>query len=85
MADVLIERACERYRKEISLEDERLIQNSSIDDVRVAVQQIERQLAARQSLRNLDRLQPYLDSIERYSKAVEVLSNAVPFLPYAWV
>ncbi len=85
MAEIRIEHSCERFRKGISPEDNRSLQKVSIDDVRHAVRQIERQLAARQCLRNLDRLSPYLDAIERYSKTVEVLSNAVPFLPYAWV
>ncbi|KAI1399172.1 hypothetical protein F4819DRAFT_429846 [Hypoxylon fuscum] len=84
MAEILIERSCQRFRQEISPEDDGSIRASSIDDVRQAIRHIERQLAARQCLRNLDRLNPYLDGIERYSKAIDVLANAVPFLPYVW-
>lgn len=85
MAEILIERSCKRFRKELLVEDEESIRNSSIEDVRQAIRQVERQLAARQCLRNLDRLNPYIDGIQRYSKAIDVLSNAIPFLPYIWV
>lgn len=85
MTDTLIERACQRFSKELSPEDDREIKSTSIDDVRQAIRLVERQLAARQCLRNLDRLKPYLDGIERYSKAIEILANAVPYLAYTWV
>lgn len=85
MAQRLIELSCERFRRDISDEDDKSIRAASLDDVRVSIRQIETQLAARQSLRNLERLIPFLDAIERYSKAVDPLCNGVPFLPYIWV
>lgn len=85
MALRLIELSCKRFSDEISDEDNKLIRTTSLDDVRIAVRQIETELASRQSLRNLDRLTPYLDAVERYSKAIDPLCNGVPFLPYIWV
>lgn len=85
MALRLIELSCKRFSDEISDEDDKLIRTTSLDDVRIAVRQIETELASRQSLRNLDRLTPYLDAVERYSKAIDPLYNGVPFLPYIWV
>ena len=85
MAQRLIELSCKRFSSEISNEDDELIRATSLDDVRVAIAQIETQLASRGSLRYLSRLNPYLDAVERYSKAVDPLCNGVPFLPYIWV
>ncbi len=86
MAQRLIELSCQRFRQSISPQGDRSIRStSSLDEVRHAVIQIQTQLAARSSLRNLGRLSPYLDAIERYSKAIDPLCNGVPFLPYVWV
>ncbi|KAM0437530.1 hypothetical protein ACHAPT_001894 [Fusarium lateritium] len=85
MGLVLIERACERFQKQLSVEENRKIQGvASVDDVRHAIRGIEEHLAARQSLRNLDRLTPFLDAIDRLSKPIDVLCNGTPFLPYVW-
>lgn len=86
MGLVLIERACERFRKQLSEEDNREIQQTTkVDDVRHAVRQIEQCLAARQSLRSLERLRPFLDAVDRLSKPIDVLCNGTPFLPWVWV
>jgi hypothetical protein len=86
MAERMIQRACERFQKELSPQDANLIQpTTSLDEVKIAIQQIERQMAARQSLRNLQRITPFVDAIDRYSKAVEVAANGTPYLPWLWV
>lgn len=57
----------------------------SLDDVKLALRQVERQLAARQALRNFDRLAPFIDATEHYAKAIEVACNGTPFMPWIWV
>ncbi|KAI1824553.1 hypothetical protein F4861DRAFT_505422 [Xylaria intraflava] len=85
MADRMIQRACERFEKELSPHDANLIQSTiSLDNVKAAIHQVERELAARQSLRNLQRLTPFVDAIDRYSKAIEVAANGTPYLPWLW-
>ncbi|KAH6869113.1 hypothetical protein B0T10DRAFT_313885, partial [Thelonectria olida] len=85
MAQRMIERACDRFRKEISPDDARLIETTvSLDDVKLAICQIERQLAARQRLRDLDSITPFINAIERYSRALDVAANGTPFLPWIW-
>ncbi|EXK75675.1 hypothetical protein FOQG_19559, partial [Fusarium oxysporum f. sp. raphani 54005] len=85
MGLVLIERACERFQKQLSPEDKDAIQASeNVDDVRQAIRLVERHLAARQSLRNLDRLTPFLDAIDRLSKPIDILCNGTPYMPYVW-
>ncbi|KAF4957355.1 hypothetical protein FSARC_11330 [Fusarium sarcochroum] len=85
MAQRTIQIACDRFRREISSDDARLIEaTTSLDDVKLAISQVERQLAARQLLRDMDRIAPFLDAIERYSKALEVAANGTPYLPWIW-
>lgn len=86
MGLVLIERACVRFQKQLSPEDKGVIQASkNVDDVRHAIHRIEQHLAARQNLRNLDRLTPFLDALDRLSKPIDVLCNGTPFMPYVSV
>ncbi|KAL4732721.1 hypothetical protein ACLX1H_001740 [Fusarium chlamydosporum] len=86
MSQLLIERACERFRKQLSTGQEDEIQRlKNVDDVRHAIQRVEQQMAARQSLRNFDRLTPFLNAIDRLTKPIDVLCNGTPFMPYAWI
>jgi hypothetical protein len=86
MAQSVLERACARFRSEISIEDAHLISSiSKFDEVIIAIRQVEQQLAARQALRNFERLAPFLSAIENYSKALEVACNGTPYLPWIWV
>ncbi|KAM6529652.1 hypothetical protein FALCPG4_007781, partial [Fusarium falciforme] len=81
----MIERACDRFRREISSDDARLVETTaSLDDVKLAIRQVEQTLAARQQLRNVAQITPFVDAIERYSRALDVLANGTPYLPYIW-
>ncbi|KAI0537717.1 hypothetical protein GGR58DRAFT_470502 [Xylaria digitata] len=85
MAQSVFQRACDRFRSELSSEDAILITSTrKFDEVKLAIRQVEQQLAARQELRDFDRLAPFLDAIETYSKALEVACNGTPYLPWIW-
>jgi hypothetical protein len=58
-----MEFSCERFRKDLNAEDDRLIRATSLDDVRAAIAQTERELASRQGMRNFNRLSTYIDAI----------------------
>lgn len=85
MAQQLLERACQRFRDELTSNEDHEIRATSWQDVQHAVVDIERQLAARQCLRNLERLSPYLKAVEDYGTVVEVFCNSSTFVPYVWV
>lgn len=84
MAQQLLERACQRFRDELTPEEDCEIQGTSWQDVQHAIVDIERQLAARQCLRNLDRLSPYLKAVEGYGSVADIFGNSSPFVPYVW-
>jgi uncharacterized FlgJ-related protein len=75
------EKTVQRY----SRTDDREFRNTELRDVRDAAKQVERQLAARQCMRNMKRLEPFLNGLEAYSKVIEVLCNGTPFLSWIWV
>lgn len=65
-------------------EDAHDFAKTSLNDVRRAVEAIEDQLAARQCLRNMRRLDPLFRGLDHYSKSVDILCNGTPFLPWIW-
>ncbi|KAF2108637.1 hypothetical protein BDV96DRAFT_616200 [Lophiotrema nucula] len=77
--------AYEDLERTITPADARNLQSTStLAQVREAAVDIERQLAARQALRNMRRLTPLLNGLEHYAKVVDVLCNGTPFLPWIW-
>ena len=56
----------------------------TLKQVEDAALEIENQLAARQSLRNMRRLVPLFKGLEHYSRVVDILCNGTPFLPWIW-
>jgi hypothetical protein len=64
--------------------DGRNFHDTTLQDVRTAAKQIEQDLGARQCLRNMRRIEPFLAGLERYSNVVDVLCNGTPYLPWIW-
>jgi hypothetical protein len=64
--------------------DSRNLHAVTLQDVRDAALDIEKQLAARGSLRNMRRLMPLFKGMEHYAKVVDVLCNGTQYLPWIW-
>ena len=76
--------AFERFAITVSPDDQRLFNNTKLEDVRDEAIKIERQLRARRTQRNMACLEPFLRGMEHYSKVVEVLCNGTPYLSWIW-
>lgn len=68
----------------ITTDDSRCFPESTLSHVRNEALDIENRLAARRSLRNMRRLMPLFTALEHYSKAIEVLCNGTPYMPWIW-
>ncbi|KAK3989052.1 hypothetical protein QBC44DRAFT_242404 [Cladorrhinum sp. PSN332] len=79
-----IKDAFNNLQKSLSTTDRRSLQDTTLEEVRQAAKQIENQLAARQSLRNMRRLLPFFDGLSHYSKSIEVLCNGTPYMCWIW-
>jgi hypothetical protein len=84
-ARIIFEDALNRFEQTVNFDDKREFQLTTLQDVREAARQIERDLGDRGCLRNMRRLQPFFDGLDRYSTIIEVLCNGTPYLPYIWV
>jgi hypothetical protein len=80
----LMKTAFEELESTIPPRYSRQFTDSTLQHVKQASLEIETQLAARQSLRNMRRLMPLFNAIEHYSKAIDVLCNGTPYLPWIW-
>jgi hypothetical protein len=86
-ARLLFKDAFDKLEQTINVDhpaDARDFYNTTLQDVRTAAKQIEQELAARQCLRNMRRIEPFLAGLERYSKVVDVLCNGTVYLPWIW-
>ncbi|KAI1748344.1 hypothetical protein F4782DRAFT_534453 [Xylaria castorea] len=79
-----VEAAFHELEKYVSPADSVGFESITLDDVRKTALGIENQLAARQSLRNMRRLEPLFSGLKYYSKAIEILCNGTPYLPWLW-
>ncbi|KAF2129964.1 hypothetical protein P153DRAFT_356631 [Dothidotthia symphoricarpi CBS 119687] len=70
--------------QKLSPSDQREFNDTTLRDVRKAAREIEQLLAARQCLRNMQRLEPLLNGLEAYAAVVEVLCNGTPYLAWIW-
>ncbi|KAF1982149.1 hypothetical protein K402DRAFT_397886 [Aulographum hederae CBS 113979] len=84
-ARLVFQNSFARLEQAVSPDDARDFQSTTLRDVRSAVMDMERQLALKKSLKNFSRIKPLLDSLEYFSKTIEVLCNGTPFLPWVWV
>ncbi|KAI0550524.1 NACHT domain protein [Xylaria curta] len=79
-----VEAAFHELEKHVSPADSVGFESVTLDDVRKTALDIENQLAARQSLRNMRRLEPLFTGLKYYSKSIEILCNGTPYLPWLW-
>lgn len=57
----------------------------SLNDLKIAIGDIEREQAARRSFRNLKKINPFLDGLRDYAAVIEVFVNAKPdIMAFIW-
>lgn len=80
----IIREAFESLAKIVSPDEANDFNNTTLQNVQDAALEVENLLAARQSLRNMRRLSPLFEGMKCYAKAIEVLCNGTPCLPWIW-
>jgi len=81
-AALIITEAMERFKNSVSVDDRRQIEGTELKDVLNALQRIQQDLRQRRDNRNLRKLYPFVQALERYSGAIDTLSNGLsPYLP----
>ncbi|KAI3318736.1 hypothetical protein HD806DRAFT_510815 [Xylariaceae sp. AK1471] len=84
-AALVITEAVERFRDSVSPDDRAQIESTELKDVVNALLSIQKDLQQRRENRNLRKLYPFVQGLERYSGAIDTLSNGLsPYLPWIW-
>ncbi|KAL5120621.1 hypothetical protein ACEQ8H_001369 [Pleosporales sp. CAS-2024a] len=76
--------AFEELERTVTPADSRAFRSSTLNQIRLEALDIEKQLAGRQALCNMRRLDPLLKGLEHYQSVVGILCNGTPFLPWIW-
>lgn len=74
-----------RMEQVVTPDDFYAFQSTTLENVWKAVQTIQQHQRKVRPLRNISHLAPLLQSLEKYSKAVEVMCHGTPYLPLIWV
>ncbi|KAK7987389.1 kinesin light chain, partial [Apiospora arundinis] len=83
-AQQTVQHAFEELRDTITPNDFNNSKKKTLQDVISEAKKIENELAARKALRNLKRFAPLFQGMEHYAKAMDVVCNGTPYLPWIW-
>jgi hypothetical protein len=81
----VFEAAINKLKQTISSQDAAAFQATLIEDVWKSAEEIQESQRRRKSLRNMQRVKPFLEGLEKYSKTIEILCNGTQYLPWIWV
>jgi hypothetical protein len=79
------QRAVNKFTKILTVKQKQEFAVCSLEDVRQAILTIQEKRGSQKNMRNMARIQAFLEVMEQYGKVVEVLLNSTPFLGYVWV
>jgi hypothetical protein len=79
------QRAVDKFNKSLTVKQRQEFSVCSLEDVRQTIVTIQEKQGSQKKMRNMARIQAFLEAMEQYGKVVEVFLNCTPFLGYIWV
>jgi hypothetical protein len=79
------QRAVEKFTKSLTIKQRQEFTVCSLDDVHQTVVTVQERRGDQKDMRNMARLQAFLEAMDQYRKVVEAFLNCTPFLGYVWV
>lgn len=74
------------FRRRLSAQDIHDFQSTTFEDLKEEINRIQTVQAQRRGFRNLNKVRPFVNGIEQYSKVIEVFANAKPdIMAFIWV
>lgn len=84
--DSAFSRVLSAFRLRLTQEDINDFQSTTLEDLKEEITKIQRTQAQRRGFRNLNKIRPFLNGIEQYSRVIEVFVNAKPaIMAFIWV
>jgi hypothetical protein len=72
------------FQKRLKPGEEALFEITSLDDLKIAVKEIEDKQRKSKTAQNLTRIQPFLQAMEQYKDIIEVFQNTSSLLCFIW-
>ncbi|KAL9086588.1 MAG: hypothetical protein Q9165_007031 [Trypethelium subeluteriae] len=72
------------FENDLKPEEKQNFQHTKIEDVKLAIIEIQNDQERTNTMRNLNRIHPFLMAMEEFSRIIEVFLNASPFVCYIW-
>ncbi|KAH8663858.1 hypothetical protein BGZ61DRAFT_431827 [Ilyonectria robusta] len=79
-----IREAFEDLEQALSTSDSVTLKDTVLEDVQKAAYLVEEELAAKKTLRNMKRLEPFFTGLQHYSETIKDLCDGTPYLPWIW-
>lgn len=73
------------FQKRLSAEQLKDFQFATFQSLQEAIENIQKEQAERQCLRNLNKIRPFLNGLTQYSAIIELFVNMEPLLAAIWV
>ena len=81
----LIKRALDQFKSTLSSDDARVFEDTTYSDLWQGAREIEREQGRRMDIRFMRRIEPFLVSMESYSKVIDTLCQGFPPMAFVWV
>ncbi|KAL8950879.1 MAG: hypothetical protein Q9222_003113 [Ikaeria aurantiellina] len=78
------QRAIEKFTKTLTAKQKADFGPCKLEDVYETVEKIQKRRGSERTLRNMARLQSFLEAMDQYRRVVEAFLNCTPFLGYVW-
>jgi len=85
LASAVLETAVERFKQSISSEDAAMFQMTTLEDVQMAIQEIQVSQNQRTSTLNIRRLEPFIKSLVEYQNVMDGHYNSSSYFSWIWV
>lgn len=81
----IVKKALDQLKSTLTAEDVRMFSNTSLEDLWREARNVEVEQGARQDLRFMRRIQPFLRSLESYASVIEVFCQGYAPMAFVWV
>ncbi len=85
-AEPAFSRSLAAFKKRLSQEDCERFSLTTFEDLRIAIDSIQREQGLRRSYRNLNKIKPFISTLQQYALVIEQFVNSKSdFLAFIWV
>jgi hypothetical protein len=74
-----------KFKATLSAQEQSKFQDTTLDDLRKTIGEIQRKQSSERRLRGMQRLEAFLEGMKEFDKIIQVLVNSTPILGYVWV